>query len=119
MAARRARIWQKRWHVQRRRRQQLTNRLKMSQSYFKLNLFCLVSAVLATAAAYPTAAAEAETRPGLAVLNIELVGDTGGPQFAAEHDARLKMESDRLRQELRDSGLYRVLDLTPALPLIS
>lgn len=91
----------------------------MSKSHFKLNLSCLVSAVLATAAAYPAAAADAAPRPSLAVLNIELIGDTGGPQFAAEHDARLKMESDRLRQELRDSGLYRVLDLTPVLPLIS
>ena len=57
--------------------------------------------------------------PRLAVLNLELTGDTGGPQFAAEHQARLRMESDKLRQELERSGLYRVVDTSPAQPLIS
>lgn len=91
----------------------------MSQSHFKLHLSCLVSAVIALGATYAAGATGAEPRPSLAVLDIELTGDTGGPQFAAEHDARLKMASDRLRKELRDSGLYRVVDLAPAQPLIS
>jgi Protein of unknown function (DUF2380) len=57
--------------------------------------------------------------PRLVVLNIELTGDLGGPQFAAEHAARLRMESDKLRRELQLSGLYRVLDTSPAQELIT
>jgi hypothetical protein len=57
--------------------------------------------------------------PRLAVLNIELTGDLGGPQFTAEHAARLRMESDKLRHELELSGLYRIVDTTPAQPLIA
>jgi hypothetical protein len=57
--------------------------------------------------------------PRLAVLDIELSGDLGGPTFTAEHEARLRMESDRLRQELQRSGLYQVVDLAPAADLIS
>jgi hypothetical protein len=57
--------------------------------------------------------------PRLAVLDIELTGDLGGPQFAAEHEARLRMQTDKLRHELELSGLYRVVDLSPAQPLIA
>jgi hypothetical protein len=57
--------------------------------------------------------------PRLAVLNIELTGDLGGPQFTAEHAARLRMESDKLRHELELSGLYRIVDTSPAQPLIA
>ena len=59
------------------------------------------------------------TQPRLAVLNMELTGDQGGPQFAAEHAARLRMESDELRHELELSGLYRTVDTSPAQPLIA
>jgi hypothetical protein len=52
------------------------------------------------------------------VLDIELTGDTGGPQFAQEHEARLKKESAQLREELQQSGLYTVVDAAPAQPLI-
>ena len=48
-----------------------------------------------------------------------MTGDTGGPQFAAEHTARLQMESDKLRHELGLSGLYRIVDTSPAQPLIT
>jgi hypothetical protein len=48
------------------------------------------------------------------VLDVELTGDLGGPQFEAEHAARLQRASTRLRRELEGSGLYRVVDLTPA-----
>src|SRR5690349_9715637 len=53
-------------------------------------------------------------KPKLVVLDIELTGDQGGPQFAAEHAARLKKESDILRQQLASSGLFQVVDTTPA-----
>ena len=64
-------------------------------------------------------AAAAPAKPKLVVLDIELTGDLGGPQFTAEHAARLRMESAILRRELEASGLYQVLDNTPALPLIN
>ncbi len=60
----------------------------------------------------------APARPKLAVLDIELTGDLGGPEFTAAHAARLRKESAILRGELEKSGLYEVLDNTPALPLI-
>lgn len=55
----------------------------------------------------------------LVVLDIELTGDLGGPQLTGEHAARLKTESTILRHELENSGLYQVLDNTPAEPLIN
>lgn len=60
------------------------------------------------------AAASPAAPPKLAVLEVELTGDLGGPQFEAEHAARLAMASTLLRQELERSGLYRVVDLTAA-----
>lgn len=84
-----------------------------------LHLTCLILAVVGMGAVQAANTPGPESLPNLAVLNIELIGDTGGAQFAAEHAARLKMESDRLRQELQNSGLYRVLDTAPAQPLIS
>jgi Protein of unknown function (DUF2380) len=61
----------------------------------------------------------APSKPKLVVLDIELTGDLGGPQFTVEHAARLKTESAILRRELENSGLYQVLDNTAALPLIN
>jgi hypothetical protein len=63
---------------------------------------------------FPVTAAPSHSKPKLVVLDIELTGDLGGPQFAVEHGARLKKESDLLRQQLADSGLYRIVDTTPA-----
>ncbi len=62
----------------------------------------------------PQSAVAADNRPKLAVLDIELTGDLGGPQFAAEHAARLRMESDILREQLAHSGLYQLIDTGPA-----
>src|ERR1700758_4204632 len=56
----------------------------------------------------------APAKPKLVVLDIELTGDLGGPQFTAEHAARLRTQSAILRRELENSGLYQVLDDTPA-----
>jgi len=65
------------------------------------------------------AAAAGPDKPKLVVLDIELTGDTGGPEFAAEHAARLEKESDILRQQLADSGLFQVVDTMPAQALIT
>ena len=48
--------------------------------------------------------------PRLLVLDLELSGDLGGPEFEAEHAARLIAESARLREDLRHTGLYQLLD---------
>ena len=54
----------------------------------------------------------------LAVLDIELTGDLGGPELTAEHETRLRMASERLRRELASSGLYQLVDNAPARALI-
>jgi hypothetical protein len=75
--------------------------------------------VLTGLIATPAFAADSAGKPKLVVLDIELTGDLGGPQFTAEHETRLRKESDNLRQELRRTGLYTVVDLAPAEPLIN
>jgi PQQ-dependent catabolism-associated CXXCW motif protein len=75
-----------------------------------------------TAAGQPTAsapplgppAAAARAPISLLVLDLELTGDLGGPEFTAEHEARLTLESARLRQDLERSGLFRIVDDAPA-----
>jgi PQQ-dependent catabolism-associated CXXCW motif protein len=57
--------------------------------------------------------------PQLVVLDLELTGDLGGPDFAAEHEARLKKESARLRQALERTGMYQILDASAAADLIN
>ena len=48
--------------------------------------------------------------PTLVVLDVELTGDLGGPDFTAEHETRLRTESARLRQDLQRTGMYHILD---------
>jgi len=69
--------------------------------------------------AHPVLGAEPDSKPKLVVLHIQLTGDQGGPEFAAEHAVRLKKESEILRRQLADSGLYQVVDTTPAQELIT
>jgi PQQ-dependent catabolism-associated CXXCW motif protein len=57
--------------------------------------------------------------PKLVVLDIELTGDLGGPDFAAEHEARLRTESARLRQDLERTGMYHIVDAAAAADLIN
>jgi PQQ-dependent catabolism-associated CXXCW motif protein len=66
----------------------------------------------------PAAQAPPADRPALAVLDLELTGDLGGPEFAAEHAARLKTETARLRQDLEGTGRYRILDNSAAQGMI-
>jgi PQQ-dependent catabolism-associated CXXCW motif protein len=79
-----------------------------------------------TAAGQPTAIAEPQQPPAspvpamaaglpkLVVLDLELSGDLGGPEFAQEHAARLQTETARLRQDLERTGQFRLLDNGPA-----
>jgi PQQ-dependent catabolism-associated CXXCW motif protein len=72
-----------------------------------------------TAAGQPTVAVQPQVPddsalPKLVVLDLELSGDLGGPEFTAEHETRLAQESVRLREDLQRSGMYRMLDLHAA-----
>jgi hypothetical protein len=66
-------------------------------------------------AAAPDAGAH---RPRLVVLDVELTGDLGGPEFVAQHDARMKLASARLSESISGTGLYSVVDPAPAQDLI-
>src|ERR1041384_7207258 len=52
--------------------------------------------------------------PRLVVLDVELTGDLGGPEFEKEHEARIKMASARLREKISQTGKYAVIDPAPA-----
>ena len=52
--------------------------------------------------------------PKLLVLDVELTGDDGGPAFASEHQARLALASTKLREALAHTGLYQLVDTSPA-----
>lgn len=69
--------------------------------------------VLAVCAAVAIAAPDAQ-RPSLVVLDVEITGDLGGPEFTAEHEARLKLASAKLRESLTRTGMYRLVDTSPA-----
>jgi Protein of unknown function (DUF2380) len=66
------------------------------------------------ACATATVAASPEVPPKLVVLDVEISGDLGGAGLAAEHQARLSLASTRLRESLSHTGLYELLDSTPA-----
>jgi hypothetical protein len=67
----------------------------------------LIASAIATNAASPQRPAPA---PKLVVLDVELTGDLGGPEFAAEHQARLNLASARLRERLARTGLYEMVN---------
>lgn len=50
----------------------------------------------------------------LAVIDLELTGDLGGPEFEQEHAQRLKSEDVELRRDLAASGKFLVVDNSPA-----
>jgi hypothetical protein len=63
-----------------------------------------------------TATSVSPTR--LVVLDVELIGDLGGPAYEAQHEARLKMASALLREQLSATRLYEVADNSRAAALI-
>jgi hypothetical protein len=79
---------------------------------------CIVAQLLSGTAFAAAPAAVAAPIPRLAVLDIELTGDLGGPQLKTEQETRLRMASERLRRELASSGLFQVVDNAPAQALI-
>jgi len=73
--------------------------------------FLLIAAAMAAGVAL---AAELEQeRIPLLVLDIELVGDLGTGELAAEHAARIEKSSALLREELSRLNAYRIIDATP------
>ena len=79
-----------------------------------LGLALVIGAASALAATPETSAHRAR----LVVLDVELSGDLGGPEFVAQHEARMKLASARLRSNLSRTGLYSVVDPAPAQDLI-
>jgi uncharacterized protein DUF2380 len=57
---------------------------------------------------------DAASASKLIVLDVELTGDLGGPELAAEHAARLDLASTKLRESLSRSGLYQIVDNSAA-----
>lgn len=73
--------------------------------------------VLAVWAAGAIAAPDAQPPASpsqLLVLDVEITGDLGGSDLTAEHEARLKLASARLRERLSSIGLYRLVDTAAA-----
>ncbi len=71
--------------------------------------------ILGLAAINPAAlGANEQRRPQLVVLDMELIGDLGGPDLVPVHEARLKMANARLREQLAATGLYHLVDTAPA-----
>lgn len=70
-------------------------------------LGAVVGTALIAAAVVANAAAPAAK---LVVLDVELTGDLGGPEFVAEHQARLNLASTRLRAKLAQTGRYQIVD---------
>ncbi len=79
-----------------------------------LSLIPMNAALLLAMPPAPPVTGGGSSLPKLVILDLELSGDLGGPQFAAEHDARLRTESARLRSDIERTGLYDVLDNAPA-----
>jgi hypothetical protein len=76
-------------------------------------------AAIVWATATVAASPEANTHrpaspPKLVVLDVELTGDVGGPEVAAEHQTRLTLASTELRKSLSRTGLYQLVDISPA-----
>ena len=91
----------------------------MSGALHSVAALALCCAVALPACASPRAEAGAAAPPAppsrsLVVLDLELSGDLGGPEFEAEHAARLTSESARLRSDLASAGVYRMVDTAPA-----
>ena len=57
--------------------------------------------------------------PKLVVLDLELTGDLGGPEFEQEHDQRLKTQSAELRRALAATNRFEILDNAPAAEIIT
>jgi|HigsolmetaAR202D_1030399.scaffolds.fasta_scaffold00491_22 hypothetical protein len=81
----------------------------MSQRLVRL---CRDIAILLLLAALPHGAFAADAPTRLLVLDLELIGDVG--EDSSGHAARLRLASERLREELARLDRYEIVDTTPA-----
>lgn len=95
------------------------NPVKMKYMANKIQLKLCVILMACSGAMIATPQPGSSARPRLVVLDVELSGDLGGPELVAEHEARLKMASTRLRENLQRTGAYQIIDNAPAQDLIS
>jgi hypothetical protein len=79
-----------------------------------LGLALIAWATVIVAASPEGSTQRAAFRSKLLVLDVELTGDRGGPEFASEQQARLTLTSTRLRERLSLTGLYQLIDSTAA-----
>lgn len=85
---------------------------------------CQAAALLAIAAGLHGGAcmaadhADVAAKTKLLVLDLELVGDLGGPELERTHADRLRDTSEQLRSELAHRSGYEIVDATSALELI-
>lgn len=80
----------------------------------RITQYVATLAAVIIAAASPTTTVAADSPPRVAVLDVELTGDLGGPALSLEHEKRLEIASARLRADLERSGSYQVIDTTRA-----
>jgi hypothetical protein len=79
---------------------------------------CLLVALTGMAAPFGAVAADAALKT-IAMLDFELIDDTGDTTKEQAQNARLIMISRQLRAEFSEKGLYTVLDNAPASGLIA
>jgi hypothetical protein len=80
-------------------------------------VFCLALIICAAVSAATSPEANSQppaVPPKLVVVDVELTGDLGGAEFAAEHQARLNLASAKLRESLSNTGLYQLVDRASA-----
>lgn len=94
-------------------------------SVFSINLalsLLVVALTIGTAIASPDEASGGFSTPSslkhLVVLDFKLTGDLGGRNFEAAHRQRIRMASEKLRDELKRNQLYHVVDDAGALAVI-
>ena len=80
---------------------------------------CMARTDVVPPAPVPAGQPISSPQPRLAVLDVELSGDLGGPEFAQEHAQRLQRASAKLRDELERSGLFHLVSNAPAQELIN
>lgn len=94
-------------------------------SVFSINLalsLLVVTLTIGTATASPDEASGGFSTPSslkrLVVLDFKLTGDLGGRNFEAAHKQRIRVASEKLRDDLKRNKLYHVVDDAAALAVI-
>lgn len=82
----------------------------MARRIFGLAAVLVLGLGAAAINAQPTSPPASQTAPRVAlVLDIEVYGDRGGPEYEARHATRAPAASDALRARLQEAGLFAVL----------